>query len=107
MRRLDARLVGGLLLVGAGIVYLLQNLGYLHWANIVWSLAAAFASLFFLAMVVRNRNDRWAVIPGLTLLAIAAILGLNDLAPSLVARWSGPILLGAIGLSFWIVYLLD
>ena len=107
MRRLDARLVGGLLLVGAGVIYLLQNLGYLLWANLIWGTAAALTGLLFLALVVGNRNHWWAVIPGLTLLAVATIIALGYLAPSLVARWSGPIFLAAIGLSFWVIYLLD
>ena len=107
MRRLDARLIGGLLLVGAGIIYLLQNLGYIHWANIIWGAAAGVAGVWFIALVVSNRKYWWAVIPGLTLLAITAIIGLDYLAPSLLARWSGPLFLGAIGLSFWIIYALD
>ena len=107
MRKLDPRLIGGLLLIGAGVIYLLQNLGYIHWANIVWGVAAGIAGLAFLALVVSHRQYWWAVIPGLTLLAVAAIVGLDDLAPALLSRWSGQIFLGAIGLSFWIIYLLD
>ncbi len=107
MRKPDARLIAGLLLIGGGLIYLLQNLGLIHWGNIFWGIAAGLAGLLFLALVIRDRTWWWAIIPGLTLLAVAALVALDYLVPSRLATWGGPLFLGAIGLSFWIVYLLD
>ncbi len=56
MRKIDARLIGGLLLVAAGFIYLLQNLGYLRLTGIVWGAAAGVAGLAFVALVISNRD---------------------------------------------------
>jgi hypothetical protein len=107
MRKLDPRLTVGLLLVAGGLIYLLQNLGLIHWGNLVWGIAAGLAGLVFVALFIRNRQQWWAIIPGLALLAVAALVALNALAPALSAHWGGTLFLGAMGLSFWIIYLLD
>jgi hypothetical protein len=107
MRKLDARLVGGLLLVVGGLLYLLQNLGLIVWGGLFWGAAAGVAGVLLLAVVIRDRKQWWAVIPALVLLAVAALAALAILAPPLADRWGGTLFLGAIGLSFWILYLLD
>src|SRR5262245_50871436 len=107
MRKLDARLVAGLLLTGGGLIYLLQNLGYIHWGGLVWGAAAAVAGALFLGLAVSDRRQWWAIIPGLTLLAVAVLAGLGYWAPTLASQWGGLLFLGAIGVSFWIVYALD
>ena len=107
MRRPDARLIFGLLLIAAGTLYLLQNLGLIHWGNLVWGVAAGVAGLLFLAVVVRDRAMWWAIIPALTLLGVAGLVALTYVAPALGEKWGGTVFLGAIGLSFWIVYVLD
>lgn len=107
MRRLDPRLIFGLLLIGGGLIYLLHNLGLIHWGNLVWGAAAAVAGVIFLAIVARDRGMWWALIPGLSLLGAAGLVALDYLAPTLAAQWGGPLFLGAIGLSFWLIYALD
>ena len=49
MKRLDQRLLWGLLLVAAGVFYLLQNLGYITWGSLVWAGAFGVGAVIFLA----------------------------------------------------------
>jgi|SRR5579859_3883145 len=107
MRKLDPRLIGGLLLVAGGLVYLLQNLGLIHWGGLVWSIAAGVAGVLCVVWFILDRHQWWAIIAGLVLLAIAALAALDTLAPSALSRWGGSLFLGAIGLSFWIIYGFD
>ena len=107
MRKLDTRLVFGLLLVAAGVFYLLQTLGLIVLGPLVWAISAGLAGLVFLVIAARDRAQWWAWIPSLTLLGLAGLEGLQYAAPTAADQWGGSIFLGAIGLSFWIVYLVD
>jgi hypothetical protein len=105
MKILESRILGGGLLVLAGILFLIQNLGILRVGDLFWVLLLALAGVFFLAQFFQNRTNWWALIPGLTLLSVCAIVFVNWLSPEGGARWSGSIILGGIGLSFALVYL--
>jgi hypothetical protein len=104
MKRMDARLIIGLLLIAGGIFYLLDNLGLVTWGGLVWAAAALIGGVAFLTIVARDRAMWWALIPGISLLGLAGTIGLGELAPALGDRWGGSLFLGAIGLSFWVVY---
>lgn len=106
MRILNSPITWGLALVGAGVLFLLQNLGVLGpFDNIGWTILFGLAGLLFLGAFVGDAGRWWALIPGMTLLGLAALIGLGDIAPSLAERLGGPLFLGAIGLSFWLIYL--
>jgi hypothetical protein len=104
---MDARLVIGLLLIAGGVLYLLDNLGVVRWGGLVWAAAALVGALAFLGVVARDRAMWWALIPGVTLLGLAATISLGELAPALGDRWGGALFLGSIGLSFWLIYVLS
>ena len=107
MRRLDARLIIGLLLIAGGIVYLLQNLGYITWGSMVWAVAFVVGGLAFLVAFIRDRAAWWAIIPGLSLLGLGSIMTLETVNPALEATIGGSLFLGSIGLAFWLIYLRD
>jgi hypothetical protein len=107
MRRIDGRLIVGLLLIAAGLVYLLQNLGLITWGPVVWAAAFLVGAVVFLAIFVRDRASWWAIIPGMTLLGLGGIMVLELVNPALEATWGGSLFLGAIGLSFLVIYLRD
>lgn len=104
MQRIDARFIFGLLLIGGGVIYLLQNLGLITWGPLVWAIAFAVGGLAFLSVFARDRLMWWALIPGLTLLGLAGLLTLQQIAPAQAESWGGSLFLGAIGLAFLIVY---
>lgn len=105
MRRMDARLVVGLLLIAGGVVFLLQNLGYITWGSLVWALAMVGCGLTILAAFIRSRIAWWAIIPGLTLLGLGGSLLLKTTNPAMAAAWGSSLFLGSLGLAFWLIYL--
>jgi hypothetical protein len=106
MKRLDRSLLLGLALAGAGILLLLQNLGFFgSLENAFWALAFGGAGVGFLVALARNRARWWTAIPGCALLGIGMLIALDDLAPAFARAWGGALILGMIGLGFWVVYL--
>lgn len=105
MRRFDTRLFWGLLLVAGGALFLLQNVGLLPFSEYVWSFFFAAVGVTFLVIYFVERTNWWAIIPGLTLLGLSAVIALSTAFPEMVGAWIGTVFLGMIGLAFWIVYL--
>ena len=91
----------GVGLVAAGIIFLLQNFGFLGpFENLIWVLLFGAAGVAFLAVVLTNHEHWWAVIPGFTLLGLAGLIGFGDRLGELGAA----LFLASIGLSFWVIY---
>jgi hypothetical protein len=108
MSRWEARLALGVLLVAGGVLFLLQNLHLLVGAGtLFWVAAFAAAGGIFLYVFAKEPANWWAVIPGISLLGIAALIGLSWAAPAAAGVWGGGLFLGAIGVGFWVVYLMD
>jgi len=105
MRRGEVRVIGGILLIAAGVLFLLQNIGILG-ADIAftWPLLFGAGGAVFLYVFLTNRANWWAVIPGFVLLSLAAVIALDQFAPQVEETWGGAIFLGGIGLAFWVVY---
>jgi len=98
-KRVDPAIVGGLTLILAGSLYLLQTMGLLDnvgdvfWGAIFLSAGALFLFAFF-------TGSWWAVIPGCTLAGIGALI----LLPDPLEKFGGALFLGSIALAFWLVY---
>lgn len=106
MRRDRLRLAVGLILVAAGILFILQNFNLLISAwGALWALIFAAAGVAFLWAFFRNRESWWPVIPGLFLLAIAALIALDSVNLGLAEAWGGAIVLAGIGIAFAVVYI--
>lgn len=106
MKQLGVRVAAGILLIVLGGLFLLQTLGILaNLLSLLWPLLFALGGAVFVYVFLLNRESWWAIIPGLTLLGIAALMALSELFPRLGAVWGGAMVLGAIGASFVIVYL--
>ena len=105
MKILESRILWGGLLILAGILFLAQNLGIFQIGDLFWMVLLALAGGFFLTLFLQNRANWWPLIPALTLFSLAAIVLLNKISPDHGERWSGSIILGGIGLSFALVYL--
>ena len=111
MKRFDVRTVntvGAILLIVVGILLLLQNFGILVGVvALIWSLIFGVGGLIFLYMFLTNRTQWWAIIPGFTLLGLAALIALDQFLPRVGDVLGGTILLGGIGLAFWVIYFLN
>ncbi len=93
----------GILLLFAGAVLLLQNLGVFGpiVTNLIWVLLFGLGGLAFLLVFFFDREHWWALIPGCTLLGLAVLVGFGE---QLQAA-GGAIFMAAIGLSFALIYL--
>jgi hypothetical protein len=108
MKRMDTNMLVGLMLSGAGVLFLLLNLGILAPAeSAIWAVVLALSGSAFLAAFWRARERWWALIPGCTLLSIGVLIGLDEFAPSLAGAAGGALVLGGMSLSFWAIYLTD
>ena len=102
---IESRLIWGLLLIIAGGLFLLQNLGFFTASGLVWAGLFGLGGLFFLSIFIQSRQNWWGLIPGIALLAIALLIVLDTIFPSVSGVWGGGIVLGGIGLAFLAVYL--
>ena len=104
MKRLDARIVIGVLLILAGGLGFLQAFGFLQSASdVFWGIVFLAAGGIFLFMFAGGfaSGNWWAAFPGFVLAGIGVLI----LLPNSLDNIGGAIFLGAIGLSFWAVYL--
>lgn len=102
MKRLDFRLVIGGMLILMGALLLLQQLGIISGSvNIIWSALLIAFGVIFLSVFAVNRQQWWALIPGMTLVGI----GIIPFLPANYTYLGGSIVLGAVGLSFFGIYL--
>ena len=106
MKLLTSKVFWGLMLVVGGLILLLEQLDIIEGSEIFWMVVSAIAALLFLLALVTNRDAWWAAIPGIGLLAVALSLGL-DAFTSVSGEIIGAIIMGGIGLSFLIVYLIQ
>ncbi len=104
MRRFEVHVVGGILLIAAGALFLLQNFGILAVGAYFWPLLFGAGGAVFLYVFLTNRANWWAVIPGFVLLSLAALIALDQFAPQVGETWGGALFLCGIGAAFWVVY---
>ena len=105
MRRFGIRIVGGILLIAAGVLFLLQNLGIFAVGDYLWPFLFGAGGLVFLYVFLTDRANWWAIIPGFTLLGLAAMMAMDQFVPQVGETWGAALFLGGIGLAFWVVYL--
>ena len=99
MKRLDLRIVFGILLVIGGVLALADSLGYIENApDIFVAGILAALGLIFLALVFGGHW--WGVFPGFILIAIGALIVL----PEPLDEFGGTLFLGGIALAFWTAY---
>jgi len=98
-------IIGGILLIAAGVIFLLNNLGMItvNWEMYIGPLFAV-GGLVFLLVFILNTNDWWALIPGFVLIAIGVIIFMNQSLPAGSELWSGAVFLGLLGLAFLLIY---
>lgn len=108
MKRSDIRIIGGILLIAAGIVALLQNLGILVGVvQLLWVLLLGAAGAAFVYVFLTDRANWWAIIPGFAFLGLTATVGLDTIAPQAGATWGGVLFMGGLSLGFWVIYFLQ
>lgn len=107
MKWLTSRVLWGILLIVAGLIFLLDNLNLLEMGDAVWMVIFAVAAAGFLSVFIQDRHHWWSLIPGMTLLSIAVVILLDFVFPQGSDDWGGVIVLLGIALSFLTIYLND
>lgn len=97
-------IIAGIALMAAGVLLLLDLLGILDSAALVWPLIFAAAGTAFLTVFFRSRADWWAAIPGSVFLGLAAVILVTQLWPGPAAYWAGASLFLFMGAGFGAVY---
>lgn len=100
MKRINWRIIVGLLLMLWGALLLLERTGLFPWGvNLFWGIVGIGGGLALLYVFFANpRAQWWLATPGFFLLGLGAAAFLPE--------WlDGLIFLGSIGLSFWVIYL--
>lgn len=95
----------GVLLIIAGLVFLLDNLGIIAIGDYLVSALFILGGVLFMGFAITNRRQWWAWIPGVTLASIGVLIGLEMAFGDSLGEWSGAIVVAGIGLSFLIIYL--
>lgn len=96
--------IWGIILVLAGMLLLVWTLDLAAFrATSLIGLLFAVAGAGFLGLCLSSRAHWWAAIPGMVLLALATLVGLEGIMP--IGRWGGTLLFGAVASAFWLVYL--
>jgi len=104
---LESRILWGALLIVAGVIFLLQNLFNFQLGGFLWGLVLGAAGVVFLAVFFGNRAHWWSLIPGFSLLGIAATILIDVFFPRLGNIFGGTLVLGGIALAFLTIYLFD
>jgi hypothetical protein len=101
------QILGGILLIAAGALFLLDSLGFVTIGVLGWALLLAAAGLAFLYLFLADREQWWALIPGCALLSVAVLLALAQWLPDLEGGWLGAIVPAGISVSFWVIFFLQ
>lgn len=107
MKALPTRLIAGLFLIGAGALFLLQNLRIIRLGGVGDLFVAAFfglGALAFLTVFLANREHWWSLIPAGALFGIGGLIGMDRLLPGVASALGGSFFLGSLSLSFWLIF---
>jgi hypothetical protein len=105
MKLLSSRIFWGIVLIIGGMLLLLDTFGIFEGGTLFWTIVGVVAGLLFLSIYLTNRDNWWALIPGIIFLTIGTMIGLNSYLPAFSEQnLYGPYILGGIALSFLLVY---
>jgi len=97
--------ISGVLLVAAGVVFLLGNLNIinLNWEVIIGPLFGIGGAVFLMVFIM-NTDDWWALFPGFVLIAIGIIIFMDNILGVAADPWIGAVFLGLLSLAFLLIY---
>ena len=105
MREQRKNFLVGLALILGGALFLLMNLSIIPSdLPLIWGGILGLAGLGFWFYYLTQRGHWWPVIPGMSLLGISMLILLESFF-SVPEGWGGALFLAAVGVAFWIIYL--
>ena len=107
MKKVDWRIIVGIILLVVGVFTLLQSLGVLSlngpMSAVVFGAIFAAGGAVFLYVFFADRKQWWALIPGFSLLGLAGVVIL-PMIPGFPDALAPAFFLAMIGVSFWVIY---
>lgn len=107
IKKSNWRLLLGGLLVLIGIASLLQTLNIIPFGEFLWGVLFALGGVAFIVYLLQNHEAWWAIIPGVILMGLGAVILISSLIPNLEDAYGGFIFMGVISLAFWLVYFMN
>jgi len=105
-RRFLLTLVGGILLITAGVTFLLSNLGVITTSWEMWiGPMVAVGGLIFLLVFITNTDEWWALIPGFILVGVGINIFMSQGLSGVDNSIRDTIFLGFVGLPFMVIYI--
>jgi len=104
---LGSRYFWGAMFIIIGGIFLLQYFGLITLGALLWAIIIASGGVLFLSIFFAENTNWWALIPGVTLISVAIVIAIGSLLPDLGGELGGLVILGGIGLSFILVYLVQ
>jgi hypothetical protein len=101
------RILWGLLLILAGVLFLLNSVGTITIGEYQWAIILGIGGLGFLSIFISDRNQWWWLFPAFALLMVSMIIWFENAYPALPGDVSGVIAMGGIGLAFLLVFLIN
>jgi len=109
MKPFNWRIPVGLAMVVLGVLAFLQSFNIITLNGSPWvigfAVLFAMVGVIFMYAVITDHNNWWAVIPGLSLIGLGALMGLA-LIPGFSGTFLAFIFMGSIAASFWVVYIM-
>jgi hypothetical protein len=99
------RVLWGLLLVLAGVLFLLNSIGTITIGDYQWAIILGIGGFAFLSVFLADREQWWALFPSFGLLIGASAIFIENAFQGLRGDVIGAIVLGGIGLAFLIIFL--
>jgi hypothetical protein len=110
MKPISWRVLAGLAMIILGLLAFLQSFQIITLRGDPWMLTFAiiFAAVgvIFLYALINDHKNWWAAIPGLTLLGLGVLMGL-ELIPGMPEFIPPAIFMGSIAAAFWVVYAMN
>lgn len=99
------RVTIGTLLVLAGVIFLLENLGIIYLGKLFWGVLLGAASLSFIVYFFRHMTQWWALLPGIILLTLSSQMIIDYISPEFINQYGEIYLLIGFAASFFAVYI--
>lgn len=105
MKSTKSSITLGVVLIAAGVLLLLDVLGVVNGASLIWPVIFGAAGVSFLALFFRSRDNWWAAIPGFVFAGLAVVTAWGILLPTSAQGWGGSLFFLFLGGGFMAVYL--
>jgi len=107
LKWLRSPIVWGVLFIVAGLLFMLEAISGIQFGSIFWAALFFLGAVFFFNFYATNRANWWALIPSIIFLGICLSTLVNAFFGDAADFISGALVLGGIGASLVVVYLVD